>query len=366
MEIRVGVHTAGLPVLEKLDGGRTLLRNQLIGTAFHWRKTIESVLPGRIEVLSAPDRDGLTLINVLPLETYLATVISSEMNAEAPMEFLKTHAVLSRSWVVGKILRCHEEGGSGKTDDNGRHIGWDDTSSHTGFHVCADDHCQRYQGVRTIPFRALKAISLTAGEQILDTGGKPVDARFSKCCGGRTELFSTCWQDSEPPCIESVGDPWCDLSGLESDKKNELLATVLKDYDAETTDFLNWKETVDKQFIAQRLKECFGLNIGRKAISITPLSTGTSGRHSLIKIKGDDGEAVIGKELHIRRVLSESHLKSSAFSVEDLGDAFLLHGRGWGHGVGLCQIGAAHMSVTHTYSEILRHYFPKAIIGKNT
>lgn len=363
IEIRVGIHTDGKPELYRLDSGRTLLRNQLIGTDFHWRRTIESVLPGRVEILPEPDSEGVGLVNVLPLETYLATVISSEMSADSPMEFLKTHAVLSRSWVLGKILRCHPEGGSGLDDTSSIHIGWDDTSAHVGYHVCSDDHCQRYQGESEIPERALKAISSTSGEVILDREGRPVDARFSKCCGGHTELFSSCWQDIEPPCIESVTDEWCDLSPLPSEQREELLKAILKEYDRMTTDFLTWDERVDKTLVARRLKECFGINIGREARVLQPLATGSGGRHYKLRIKGDVGEAIIGKELHIRRILSDTHLKSSAFSIEDCGDYFLLRGRGWGHGVGLCQIGAAHMSLHHSYTDIIRKYFPGSSIG---
>lgn len=358
-KIKVGIVTDGKPVLDPLENGLTLLKNQVIGKDFHWQKTQEAILPGKVVAIPRPSYDGVTVINTLPLEKYLEVVVGSEMNPSAPLEFLKTHAILSRSWAYGKILRCHPEGKEGKIDCDNTHIGWDDTADHTGFDVCADDHCQRYQGIMEIALEALDAIRSTAGQILRDSGGKPVDARFSKCCGGHSEHFSSCWQDCEPEGITACPDSWCDLSGMDKDKRQELLKAVLKDYDLSSTeDFMNWEERIDKRFIAERVRECFGINIGHCATVIKPLKTGISGRHFLINITGDEREAIIGKELHIRRVLSDSHLKSSNFFVEDEGDSFLLKGRGWGHGVGLCQIGAARMAMTHTCIEILDKYFP--------
>lgn len=361
MMIRVGIVTDGEPSLHTIEGGLTVVRNQLIGKDFHWQQTREAVLPGKIEILDGIASDGVRLINTLPLEKYLEIVVGSEMNPSAPSEFLKTHAILSRSWAIGKILRCHQEGSAGKTEKDNLHIGWDDTADHNGFHVCADDHCQRYQGITDISPQGQAAIRETAGIILTDSLGEPVDARFSKCCGGHTELFSTCWQDVTPPGLTARPDPWCDLSAMDSKQRGDLLSVILKDYDrGHDLDFHTWEESVDKRFIANRLRELFNIEIGERAEQLFPLATGPSGRHHLLRIIGDKAEATIGKELHIRRVLSKSHLKSSAFSVLDEGDIFHLKGRGWGHGVGLCQIGAARMALTHNHTEILRYYFPDA------
>lgn len=229
MKIRVGIATAGRPQIEQLADGRYLLKNQLIGKDFHWEQTIESILPGKIDILETIHADGISMVNTLDLERYLEMVVGSEMNPAAPEEFLKCHAILSRSWVAGKILGNHQHGHKGKQDTPTLHIGWDDTADHIGFHVCADDHCQRYQGESGISTTGAEAIRSTAGLILTDSHGMPLDARFSKCCGGRSEYFSTCWQDSEPEGIESVEDPWCDLSTLAEDERDRLLKSVLKD-----------------------------------------------------------------------------------------------------------------------------------------
>lgn len=364
MKIKVGIVTAGRPDLQLLSEGRTLLRNQLIGKDFHWERTIQSILPGEIEILPQAGADGVTLINTLELEEYLAMVVGSEMNPAAPTEFLKCHAILSRSWVVGKILRCHNEGDAGKIETADTHIGWDDTADHHGFHVCADDHCQRYQGRNEISPEAADAIRHTAGMILTDRNGDIIDARFSKCCAGRSELFSTCWQDSEPEGIESVEDKWCDLSNIPATSRRTLLASILKDYDAMTTeDLFRWEERVDKAFAASRLRECFGIDLGERIEKAKSILRGKSGRIALMKLTGTNGKEInFGKELHIRRIFSHSHLKSSAFDIYDDGDTFLLRGKGWGHGVGLCQIGAANMALSHTCEDILAYYFPNTRI----
>ncbi|MCH5240575.1 MAG: SpoIID/LytB domain-containing protein [Muribaculaceae bacterium] len=366
MEIRVGIKTAGDPILKK-EGEFTLLENMLIGDGFHWERIIRAGLSGKVEILKTDNReDNVSLINTLPVETYLECVVGSEMNPEAPIEFLKAHAVISRSWVVGKILNLHPCDSEGKINAEGRLIGWDDTGSHQGFDVCSDDHCQRYQGLQKVHPTALQAIRTTADEVLISERGNIIDARFSKCCGGVTELFSTCWQPLEPDCISSIRDPWCDLSVLPLQSRRLLLSGVLKDYDLSTPGYgYRWETEIAKTEIEKNLKEKFGRSIG-KLLKVIPLHRGPSKRIDLIRLEGTESCLEIGKELWIRRLFSANHLYSSAFDIEDLGDKLRLSGAGWGHGVGLCQIGAANMAANGaSYEEILKFYYPGAILTKN-
>ena len=375
--IRVGIKTSGSPIIKEADG-YTLVENMLIGDGFHWQQTIEAKLPGEIELYeegrneelnSDKDRnlnDHVRLINTLPLETYLECVVGSEMNPEAPLEFLKAHAVISRSWALGKVLGLHHENKDGKIDMPERLVGWDDTSEHKNFHVCSDDHCQRYQGIQPISDIALRAIKETEGEVLTTPSGKLLDCRFSKCCGGRTEIFSTCWQPVEEECLESFEDPWCNLSSMLPSSRRILLSTILKDYDQNTVGYgFDWKIEVAKKDIQKRLKERFGRDIG-KIRDLEILHRGPSGRIDLLRIKGSESSLEIGKELWIRRFLSPTHLYSSAFTIEDKGEKIILDGKGWGHGVGLCQIGAANMAYHGiNYKDILAFYYPKSQLTRN-
>ena len=375
-EIRVGIKTNGKPRLGK-EEGVTILENMLIGDGFHWEKEISAILPGKVEPYCHHDTNSenselcsdnhckISLINSLPLETYLECVVGSEMNPSAPIEFLKAHAVISRSWAMGKILDIHPKSCEDKINSSNTLIGWDDTASHSGFHVCSDDHCQRYQGVQSITRVALNAIRETEGEVLVSPSGKLVDARFSKCCGGTTETFSTCWQTMEMECLESIKDPWCDLSNLNSQNRQLLLSSILKDYDLTTNGYgFSWEQEILKSEIEKYLFQHFGRNVGRIE-KLTPIYRGPSGRIHLLRIEGSDGYLDIGKELWIRRILSPSHLYSSAFQIEDKGDKIRLIGKGWGHGVGLCQIGAANMALNgKTYHEILEFYYPGAKIKR--
>lgn len=387
IEIRVGIKTDSKPVLGK-EGEFTILENMLIGDGFHWEKTIRCRLSGKVEHIKPIPRkkdnarvahrksdsrekdyieaeDKVTLINTLPLETYLECVVGSEMNPASPLEFLKAHAVISRSWALGKIQNLHPCDPEGQSNTNHHLIGWDDTGSHKFFHVCSDDHCQRYQGHQEVHPISLQAIRDTANEVLVSEKGNLVDARFSKCCGGVTELFSTCWQPVEIDCIKSIKDPWCDLSDLSPQSRRLLLSGVLKDYDLSTPGYgFRWETEITKAEIGRNLKEKFGMDIGR-ILKVTPLHRGPSHRIDLIRLEGSESYLDMGKELWIRRLLSSSHLYSSAFDIEDFGDKLKLRGRGWGHGVGLCQIGAAHMAANGaTYSEILAFYYPGAILSK--
>lgn len=361
--ISVGISTDGTPCLESA-GEYVRLRNMLIGKDFHWQKSIEALLPGEV-VLTG--REDFPVINRLPVEDYLECVVGSEMNPEAPREFLKAHAVISRSWVIGKIKGTHLSDGSGKVNTPDRIINWEDTGDHIGFDVCSDDHCQRYQGVQPIPAEILSAIRETEGEILIDRYGEVVDARFSKCCGGCTEVFSSCWQDRTVECLESIEDPWCDLSGLSPDARERVLKGILKDYDRKNAGGYQWETSVRTSEIRRNLKEKFGRDIG-EIRDVRVVDRGVSGRAILLRLDGERGSIEIGKELMIRRLLAPTHLFSSRIKINrDKSDPELynISGRGWGHGVGLCQIGAANMALSdHDYHSILSFYYPGSIISK--
>lgn len=363
MEIKVGVPTQGYPRLRR-EKEIIRLDNMLIGKDFHWQKELSVLLPGRVELIdrsadsSVVIDEGYTILNYVPLETYLESVVGSEMNPEAPSEFLKAQAIISRSWAVGKILGNHPEDNEGKVNSEDCLIGWDDTSAHHGFHVCSDDHCQRYQGLRPLADEVASAIRETAGIVLKDPDGNIVDARFSKCCGGITELFSTCWQDREMPGLKSFKDPWCDTSGIPED----ALSKFLKNYDLSTGGGFRWKTCISKDDIRKNLFTKFGRDVG-KILSLKPISRGSSGRIKILRITGDKGELLLGKELWIRRLLSPTHLYSSAIEIEDMGEKIQIKGRGWGHGVGLCQIGAANMALNgYSCQEILKFYYPGVVL----
>ncbi len=359
LKISVGIPTDGKPDVEPLPDGTYLLRNMLIGKDFHWQKRIEAILPEKPEITA----DGeFPVICRMDPETYLKSVVGSEMNPAAPLEFLKAHAIISRSWAVGKMLRYHPEGRAGMTDTAYTLIGWDDTAAHTQFHVCSDDHCQRFQGLQPISPEAREAIESTAGLVLVDPEGNLVDARFSKCCGGHSELFSTCWQPIMPPGLLVVEDPWCDLSGLPEGRRKEILSAVMKDYDLPAAQSRHWTVSVSREEIRDNLRAKFGRDVG-EIRSMRAVERGPSGRISLLEIEGAAGRLFLGKELWIRRLLSPTHLYSSAFDIAEKESGFELHGRGWGHGVGLCQIGAARMAAEGaSHGEILSHYYPTARI----
>ncbi len=337
------------------------LSDVTIGVNFHWERKETQVFQGTLRLVVESDK--ITAINELPIEQYLASVISSEMKATAGLELLKAHAVISRSWLLAQMRRREEssEKKDGffsfiKKDDE--LIRWYDREDHTIFDVCADDHCQRYQGItKQTSVNVEQALKATRG-QILCYGDEICDARFSKCCGGQTEEFQYCWEDTPKPYLVSVEDPFCNTH----DKA--VLEQVLNDYDQETNDFYRWtvEYTVDEisALVKEKLKDDFGT-----ITDLIPLDRGKSGRIWRLKIVGTKKSFVIGKELEIRRALSESHLYSSAFDVEKTPTGFRLHGKGWGHGVGLCQIGAAVMGQQgYTYEQILLHYYRHAEIKR--
>lgn len=366
MDITVGIPTDGEPVLEKA-GDFTVLKNMLIGLDFHWQQTLEAVLPGKVVLNDDP---VFRVLNRLPIERYLECVVGSEMNPSAPAEFLKAHAVISRSWALGKIRGDHDDSSVGKLSTDNYLISWEDTADHSGFDVCSDDHCQRYQGVQPVPEEVMKALRSTGGLVLESADGKPVDTRFSKCCGGRTELFSTCWQDREEVCLESFEDPWCDLTTLSRSGREKVLRAVLKEYDLFNGGGFRWEEVVTENDIRNNLRNKFGRDVG-EIENIEAVERGPSGRIKMMRISGKNGELILGKELMIRRLLSQTHLYSSAFDIVTMPDhhvdevqeattrSWKLVGRGWGHGVGLCQIGAANMALNgYDFRSILAFYYP--------
>ena len=337
------------------------LHDVTIGVNFHWERKETQVFLGTLRLIVESDK--ITAINQLPVEQYLASVISSEMKATAGLELLKAHAVISRSWLLAQMKRRQDnsEKKDGffsfvKKDDE--LIRWYDREDHTNFDVCADDHCQRYQGITKQTSKAVEqALEATRG-CILCYGDEICDARFSKCCGGVTEEFQYCWEDTPKPYLISVEDPFCNTDD------REVLSQVLNDYDLETNDFYRWtvEYTVDElsQLVNEKLKDDFGT-----ITDLIPVERGKSGRIWKLKIVGTKKTMTIGKELEIRRALSETHLYSSAFDVEKTSNGFRLNGKGWGHGVGLCQIGAAVMGQQgYKYKEILLHYYRGAEIKK--
>ena len=338
-----------------------------IGKQFHWERQETQTFQGTLKLVVNEER--VVAINELPVEDYLVSVISSEMRATASLEFLKASAVISRSWLYAQIekrKRLHESGGSGffsfvKTDTE--YIRWYDREDHTIFDVCADDHCQRYQGVTRVSNpNAIEAVQATRG-RILTYEGKVCDARFHKCCGGATETFETCWENRPHAYLRSV--PCTDCNTIDMD----VLHQVLNDYDCETTDFFDWTETLEQEELASQISEYMKADYGRIR-ALEPVEAGPGGRLCRLRIVGTNRTIVIGKELEIRRVLRAKALMSSKFTVtaeepdaEGIPARFVLHGRGWGHGVGMCQIGAAVM--THngqTYRDVLTRYYPGAVV----
>lgn len=354
------------------------LKDVVIGVNFHWERKETQTFRGTLKLLA--NNGKIWGINELPVEDYLESVISSEMSATSSLPLLMAHAVISRSWLMSQM--------ENKTRPNTqeRHgnafIRWYDHTDHTLFNVCADDHCQRYQGItmETSP-NVAEAIRRTRGE-ILTYGSEICDARFSKCCGGAMEEFQYCWADTPKPYLKAIGDTesetipdltieenarqWI-LSEPESfcnTKDKRILSQVLNDYDQETTDFYRWHVSYQQAQLSELVNRKLGVDLGT-ITDLVPLKRGKSGRIYELKIVGSKQTIVVGKELEIRRALSESHLYSSAFVVDKHGDTFDIHGAGWGHGVGLCQIGAAVMGDQgYSYDTILKHYYPGAQIEK--
>ena len=362
MKIRVGILTA--PKIEFEQREKTfVLRNVRIGIGFHWDRREEQEFAGELEIMengrTANGKYLQTAVNIIDLEDYLCSVISSEMSANAPMELLKAHAAISRSWAIRAIEANRKvESGEWKVESSY------ESNGHVGFDVCADDHCQRYEGIRRMNERAVEAVRATKG-QVLMHGDEICDCRFHKCCGGRTEEFETCWEDKHVPYLESVECPYCGKSGKwkEESEKLKVVRQSLNDYDLETQDYHDWEVRYTANELGAIVKNKSGIDFG-DIVDLIPLKRGKSGRIYELEIVGTKRQQVIGKELVIRRLLSPSCLKSSWFDVSRQPSAgnkqteFLLTGHGWGHGVGLCQIGATVMAAEGAdYEQILKHYY---------
>ena len=342
------------------------LHNVTIGIQFHWERQESQTFQGTLRLVVHEDK--IVAINVLSVEDYLASVISSEMNADCPMEFMKAAAVISRSWLLAQIQKRKSLGEKHQaffafTKTDKEIVRWHDREDHTIFDVCADDHCQRYQGItRATNAQAKEAVSSTRGE-VLMYEGEICDARFSKCCGGKTEEFQYAWENIHKPYLQSIEDPYCKTY----DQK--LLARVLNAYDQETADFYNWETRIKQEEITKLLKDRYSIDFG-KVLELVPIERGPGGHLSKLKIVGTEHTMTIGKELEIRRALSDTHLLSSAFDAvpyyedgEEAPAGFTLNGKGWGHGVGMCQIGAAVMGQQgHPYQDILKFYYRGADI----
>ena len=382
---------ADVVTFEPSENGYFELKGVTIGVNFHWERKEDQRFSGALHLIV--ENGKLTAVNVLPVEDYLLSVISSEMSATASLELLKAHAVISRSWLLAQIdknKRITEEHEDYKACEEGGEdemIKWYDREDHVNFDVCADDHCQRYQGItRQSTERVRDAIKATWGE-VLTYGGELCDARFSKCCGGVYEEFENCWEPKHYDYLEARRDGEDEMNFPDLTKEaaaeewiltspkafcnttdKQILSQVLNNYDQETTGFYRWTVEYTQEELAALILKRSGVDYGQ-ILDLQPVARGTSGRLYKLKIVGTKKTLTIGKELEIRRTLSPSHLYSSAFIVErhDVTDGvpgkFVLRGAGWGHGVGLCQIGAAVMGEKgHNYKEILLHYFINANI----
>lgn len=363
------------------------LCNVTIGVNFHWERQEVQTFQGALSVLAAED-DTLTAVNELALEDYLGSVISSEMSAAAPLEFLKAHAVTSRSWLMAMLEKQEAVNrNSPMTLSDGEIIRWYGREEHARFDVCADDHCQRYQGVtKIITDQVRQAIDVTRGLFLVHNGGI-CDARYHKACGGRTEDFANVWEDVAVPYLTSVSDgpenfppatseeeaeKWINSSPAAYCNTNDsnALRQVLPSFDQETTDFFRWEVSYSREELEKLLLRKSGIDVG-ELHALIPLDRGPSGRIIRLKIEGSKACVIVGKELEIRRWLSPSHLYSSAFIVRTERDgqgkvvSFRLQGAGWGHGVGLCQIGAAMMAMQgFRMEDILGHYFQGATLRR--
>lgn len=338
------------------------IRNVMIGKQFHWQQQEDQSFQGALHLII--EEGEITAINIISTERYLTSVISSEMSATSSLELLKAHAVISRSWLLAQLTA--QKGDNNQqcgTETDDEIVRWYNRSAHQHYDVCADDHCQRYQGVTKVTTEAAKeAVEQTRGE-ILIYNGEICDTRFSKCCGGVTEKFSTCWEDKDYPYLTRVVDPYCGMAD------QNILRQVMVNYDQKTTDFYRWTVSYTQQELHDLILAKTGIDFGN-IIDLEPLARGTSGRIYRLKIVGNKRTLVIGKELEIRKTLSETHLFSSAFEVRKEGESevpekFILEGSGWGHGVGLCQIGAAVMGEKgFKYKDILLHYYQGAKVER--
>ncbi len=382
---------------ENFQECRFTLHDVTIGIGFHWERKEAQVFQGSLLITSG--ERGLNIINEVPLESYLVSVISSEMSAANHAELLKAHAIVARSWLLAQLLGSDpakldrmEQPTRIKQGSTIEIVRWYDRESHSEFDVCADDHCQRYQGIsKAFSASASEAVEATRGA-VLGFAGEICDARYSKCCGGLTEVYSSAWAAKDLPYLASVYDGPGELTGydlpLAKEKEAarwitslprayccgpspELLERILPDFDLETRDYYRWVVSYQADELREIVRSRLGEDPG-SILALEPMARGPSGRLIRLRIAGQKCTLIIGKELEIRKVLSRSHLYSSAFVVRHeenphtgYPERFILKGAGWGHGVGLCQIGAAVMAeLGHASDEILAHYFRGATVRK--
>ena len=367
-----------------------ILRDVIIGVKFHWERKEKQSFKGWLKLLCTGYK--IHAINIVPLEEYLTSVISSEMSAKGTLQLLKAHAIVSRSWVMAQLVKAKKirnENLAHETEKKSEDelIRWYDREDHEHFDVCADDHCQRYQGITKIYTDISKqAVNKTRGLVLMsnDEPGKICDARFSKSCGGISEAFENVWEPVHYPYLIPVVDYkyepenyTVDFSKERNARKwilssppafcnttdKQILSQVLIDYDQETTDFFRWKVEYTQTELAELIKEKSGIDFG-EILDLIPIQRGASARLIKLKVVGSKKTLIIGKELEIRKLLSKTHLYSSAIVIDKMEEVngvsqkFVLHGAGWGHGVGLCQIGAALMAASgFFFDEILSHYY---------
>lgn len=379
----------------QLHGDKFEIKDVIIGVQFHWERKENQQFLGGLKFIATGEgiEKTITAINIISLEDYLKSVISSEMSSTNAEELLKAHAIISRSWLLAQIIKSQtlkKEKDKYRTsiETPTEIIRWYDREDHEHFDVCADDHCQRYQGITRQTTELVNRVVNETYGKVISYQGSICDARFSKCCGGIMETFENVWEPiihpylqgkpdnySEFPipdlCREEEAEDWIRNSpdAFCNTQNKQVLKQVLNDYDQETTDFFRWKVTYNQEELTTLIKKHTDINFGQ-IIDLQPLERGTSGRINRLKIIGTERVMVIGKELEIRRILSNTHLYSSAFVVDAFDEdsdgipqKFILTGAGWGHGVGLCQIGASMMAEKgYKHKEILAHYYPNSKI----
>ena len=377
-----------------LEQDSFLLRDVTIGLQFHWERKEKQIFAGSLKLKKVNDR--IQAINVISIEKYLTSVISSEMSPKSSIELLKAHAIISRSWLLAqieksKLLKSSQSKYQSVYDLENEHIKWYDREDHEFFDVCADDHCQRYQGVTKVFTEVAREAVLETHGIVLMNRGRICDARYSKSCGGITESFENVWEPVKYDYLTSITDYKYSQENFNLDFSDEanavkwikgnpssycnttdkkILSQVLLDYDQETTDFFRWKVVYSQGELANLIFTKSGFDFGN-IIDLVPIERGKSSRLVRLKIVGTKKTLVVGKELEIRKFLSKSHLYSSAIIIEKseiqdgIPQKFTIYGAGWGHGVGLCQIGAAVMAeIGHQFDEILLHYFKNAELKK--
>jgi stage II sporulation protein D len=365
-----------------------LLRDVIIGKNFHWERKENQRFRGRLNFII--ENENITAINILPIEEYLTSVISSEMNPNSSLELLKAHAIISRGWLLAQFEKRNKKAVNEIITDD-EIIRWYDREDHINYDLCADDHCQRYQGIsKIVNDNAVSAISKTRG-LVLKYMDEICDTRYSKCCGGVTESFENAWESVSHPYLSSLIDYKFEHNDEENNLRKErfaekwiksspqsfcntnnkkILSTVLVNFDQSTENFFRWKVEYSQEELTQLIKTKSGIDFG-EIVDLIPVERGNSARIIKLKIIGTKKTITIGKELEIRKMLSQTHLYSSAFIVtkenvaNGVPEKFILQGAGWGHGVGLCQIGAAVMGeLGYSFDEILSHYFKETAIHK--